>query len=56
MGDNLLGKVYLDDVLSKFSVLGRYHAVSFIWLTFALLCETMCFSSFMFIAEEIRYK
>ncbi|XP_073945802.1 solute carrier family 22 member 1-like isoform X2 [Choristoneura fumiferana] len=55
MGDNLLDKIYLDDVLAKLSVLGPYHAVSFAWLTLALLFETMCYSSFMFIAEEVRY-
>lgn len=56
MTDNLLDKVYLDDVLVRFSVIGRYHAVTIVLLSTALVGQTMCFYNYVFIADNVRYK
>lgn len=56
MTDNLLEKIYLDDVLAKFSVVGRYHAVSILLVWSALVGETWSFYNFLFITEEVRYR
>lgn len=56
MSNNLLDKIDLDDVLAKFSIRGRYHAVKGLWLTLGLAFNTMCYCSYVFIAEEIKYR
>lgn len=56
MTDNLLEKIYLDDVLAKFSVVGRYHAVSILLVWSALVGETWSFYNFLFVTEEVRYR
>ncbi|XP_073958453.1 solute carrier family 22 member 2-like [Choristoneura fumiferana] len=56
MQQNLLDKVYLDDVLAKFDIRGRYHAVTAVWLAMGLTFETMWFCNYVLIAEEINYR
>ncbi|XP_073946103.1 solute carrier family 22 member 1-like isoform X2 [Choristoneura fumiferana] len=56
MTDNLLDKIYLDDVLAKFSLIGCYHAVTIVLLGTALVGEAFCFYNYVFIADNVRYK
>ncbi|KAI8432137.1 hypothetical protein MSG28_004620 [Choristoneura fumiferana] len=46
----------LDDVLAKFSIRGRYHVVNGLWLILGLAFNTLCYCSYVFIAEEIKYR
>ncbi|XP_073945807.1 solute carrier family 22 member 1-like isoform X2 [Choristoneura fumiferana] len=55
MSINLLEKIDLDDVLAKFSIRGRYHVVNGLWLILGLAFNTLCYCSYVFIAEEIKY-
>lgn len=56
MTKNLLDRVDLDDVLAKFSIRGRYHVVTGLCLTLGIAFNTMCYCSYVFIAEEIKYR
>lgn len=56
MTQNLLNKVDLDDVLAKFDVRGRYHAITAVWLVLGLTFETMWFCDYVLITEEIKYR
>ncbi|XP_073945805.1 solute carrier family 22 member 1-like isoform X2 [Choristoneura fumiferana] len=55
MTKDLLDRIDLDDVLAKFSICGRYHVVTGLCLTLGIAFNTMCYCSYVFIAEEIKY-
>lgn len=56
MSQPLLDKVYLDDFLVNFSVYGRYHAVTAVWITLAMIYSGIIFNNHVFVTEVIRYR
>ncbi|XP_028039548.1 solute carrier family 22 member 3-like [Bombyx mandarina] len=46
----------LDDVLSKFSIFGRYHIELLLYLAFAYASNSMYCSNYIFAAEKIEYR
>ncbi|XP_073946100.1 solute carrier family 22 member 1-like isoform X1 [Choristoneura fumiferana] len=56
MSQPLLDKVYLDDVLVNFSVYGRYHAVTAVWITLAMIYSGIIFNNHVFVTEAVQYR
>ncbi|XP_063365101.1 solute carrier family 22 member 1-like [Cydia amplana] len=56
MGEFLMDKVDLDDVLDKFGVFDRYHAVSGIFLVLGMAWNAMWYFNFIFVTEKVEYR
>ncbi|XP_047989893.1 solute carrier family 22 member 3-like isoform X1 [Leguminivora glycinivorella] len=49
-------KVHLDDILEKFGVWDRYHTAATVWLTLINVFNSIAYTNYIFITEEVKYR
>ncbi|XP_073967566.1 solute carrier family 22 member 1-like [Choristoneura fumiferana] len=49
-------KVSLDDILAKFSVIGRYHVRTALLIGLINICNNIYYVNYIFVAEEVGYQ